>query len=136
MKWLAKLILAFVGMYGVAAFTLALGWAESDGPAWWIAGAVLGGVVAAAFLVGWPRGWTRAYRKRAEGEARHGRVYYPAGAIAASVLIYLGLQAGGEATAFMGAASGAFLGVFAVWFTIYVPRHWSEVRARLGGPPT
>lgn len=34
----------------------------------------------------------------------------------------------------MAAASGAFLGVFAVWYAIYVPRNWSDVRARLGAP--
>jgi len=130
MVWLAKLIFGFVGVYGFAGVFLALGWATSDGPAAWIAGVLFGGGVMAGYLVGW---WFRTFRERAEGEARRGRVYFPVGASVASVLIFVALQVGGDVSAFTWAACGAFVGVFAVWFTFYVPRNWRDVRTRLGG---
>ena len=113
--WAGKLIFTLVGIYGLAVGGLVLGWIDRDSEWVWVPGARVGGAAATLYLVGWHRSWFPGFRANAEREASRGRVYFPAGLIVASALIYLGGEAGGDISTFVFAFCGGSLGFPAVW---------------------
>jgi len=50
------------------------------------------------------------------------------------VAIYVVSATDGVVSAFTLAFGGAFLVVYAIWLTVYVPRNWATVRARMQDP--
>jgi hypothetical protein len=112
-RWRAPVLaFAILVMYGGAISCLIEAWLETENVGLWSIGVAVGFVVMGVYVSGGRRiGFVRRFNARSTAEAQRGRMYWPWGAVAVSVALYLLMSAGGSISTVVLAAAGVVVGV-------------------------